>query len=87
MENSAAVLEALNPMPIDTNYASGEDLIIRDDIDSILVLCRTLRPFRCKEVCKINTKPSYALIVQNHKLTKYLEETVVWIEISAKVSM
>lgn len=64
-------LYVLNPRTVRLDYESGEDVMIRGDIDSVLILCHTLKPYRCHSVCKVHTQPAIH-IVKNNKLTCYL---------------
>lgn len=70
MENS------LQSRPIKADYASGCDVFVSDDIDSVMMLCCTVEPLRCVESAQLNLRLARATIVRNKKTTLYLAAAV-----------
>jgi len=57
----------------DFNYASGDDIVVTEDVDSIVVACHTMEPVKCEYACSIDTRPKI-LVSKNVKLTAYINK-------------
>lgn len=68
------VFDILNPTHIDFDYASGHDITITGDIDSIIACSYTMEPFRCNYSCSIDMRPKTISRSKNTKLTLYLSK-------------
>jgi len=66
------IIQLLQPVTIDTDYASGNDMSIKGDIDSYLDSCRSPCPFVCEAWYRLYTRPNVPLAAKNVKFTKYM---------------
>lgn len=74
MEN-VETLESLkrDATSIHLDYASGSDLRIKHDVDSMIISCRSVEPFKCRYTCVIYAEPNIPVQVKNSKFTKYMD--------------
>ncbi|TGZ52329.1 hypothetical protein DBV15_11753 [Temnothorax longispinosus] len=69
-DNRHPLIRRLNPTVL--NVDDPTSYIKTSDIDSLIVVCRTLEPFKCDVICKIHIKPKLIMLVNNTKLTRYI---------------